>query len=78
MKPRFKINKHHNQYDKATEHALRAIYEGSIIKISGQEISYDREKNELTIKDFYGSSIYKPSFNGIYCDPFKELIRKEV
>ena len=47
------INKHHSSYDKATEHALRAIYEDVIIKIDGQVYEYDKQRNELSIKDFY-------------------------
>lgn len=72
------INKHHTSYDKATEHALRAIYEDVDIKIDGQVYSYDKQRNELTVRDFYGSSIYKPFFNAGLCDPFKELVRQEV
>ena len=75
---RNKVNKHHTSYDKATEHALRAIYEGCYIKYDGQEYSYDKANNELHVKDFYGESVYKPAFDGIFCNPFKELIRKEM
>lgn len=72
------INRHYSSYDRGLEYALRAIYEGDIIKIDGQEFSYDKQRNELIIKDFYGASIYRPYFNGIFCNPFKELIRQEV
>jgi hypothetical protein len=72
------INKHHSSYDRATEHALRAIFEDVDIKIDGQVYSYDKQRNELSVRDFYGMSIYKPLFNAGLCDPFKELIRKEV
>lgn len=71
------INRHHSSYNKATEHALRAIYEDVIIKYDGQKISYDKQRNELKISDFYGVSIYKPKFNNGLCDPFNELVRKE-
>lgn len=72
------INKHRTSYDKATEHALRAIYEDVIIKIDGQSFEYDKQHNHLIVKDFYGTSIYKPLFNAGLCDPFKELVRQEV
>mgnify|MGYP003298066410 CR=1 FL=1 len=72
------INKHHSSYDRATEHALRAIFEDVDIKIDGQVYSYDKQRNELSVRDFYGASIYRPLFNAGLCDPFKELIRKEV
>lgn len=73
------INKHHSSYDRATEHALRAIFEDVDIKIDGQVYSYDKQRNELSVKDFYGVSIYKPEFTkDNLCNPFKELIRKEV
>lgn len=72
------INKHHSSYDKATEHALRAIFEDVIIKIDGQVYEYDKQRNELHIKDFYKDSIYKPEFKGNFCNPFKELIRQAV
>ena len=73
------INKHHTSYDKATEHALRAIYEGCVIHFQGQTYEYDKQHNELIVKDFYKpASIYKPFFNAGLCDPFKELIRQEV
>lgn len=72
------INKHHSSYDKATEHALRAIFEDVIIKIDGQVYEYNKQRNELHIKDFYKDSIYKPEFKGNFCNPFKELIRQAV
>ena len=72
------INKHHQSYDRATEHALRAIFEDVIIKIDGQVYEYDKQRNELHIKDFYKDSIYKPEFKGNFCNPFKELIRQAV
>lgn len=75
---RFKINKHHNSYDKATEHALRAIYEGVDIRVDGQVYTYNKESNELTIKDYCLTSIYKPRFNGGFCNPFANLVRQEV
>ena len=72
------INKHHSSYDKATEHALRAIFEDVVIKIDGQSFDYDKQHNELKVTDFYGTSVYKPEFKGNFCNPFKELVRKEV
>ena len=73
------INKHHSSYDKATEYALRAIYEGCIIHYQCQTFEYDKQRNELRVSDFYKpASIYKPFFNAGMCDPFKELIRQEV
>jgi hypothetical protein len=80
IKKRNAINKHHSSYDRATEHALRAIYEDVVIKIDGQVYEYDKQRNELHIKDFYKDSIYKPEFSkdSLFCNPFKELIRQEV
>lgn len=75
---RNKVNKHHTSYDKATEYALRVIHEGCTLRVDGQVFSYDKERNELRVHDFYGDSIYRPKFSGIYCDPFKELVRREV
>lgn len=73
------INKHHSSYDKATEYALRAIYEGVVIHYQCQTFEYDKQRNELIVSDFYKpASIYKPKFNGIMCEPFAELIRQEV
>ena len=73
------INKHHSSDDKATEYALRAIYEGCIIHYQCQTFEYDKQRNELKVSDFYKpASIYKPFFNAGMCDPFKELIRQEV
>ncbi|MBQ2349910.1 MAG: hypothetical protein II393_01385 [Cytophagales bacterium] len=73
------INKHHSSYDKATEYALRAIYEGCVIHYQCQTFEYDKQRNELKVSDFYKpASIYKPFFNAGMCDPFKELIRQEV
>lgn len=78
-KKRNTINKHHSSYDKATEYALRAIYEGCIIHYQCQTFEYDKQRNELKVSDFYKpASIYKPFFNAGMCDPFKELIRQEV
>ncbi len=79
IKKRNAINRHHGSYDKAVELALRAIYDGVVIHYEGQVISYDKQRNELSVKDFYKpASIYKPFFNAGLCDPFKELIRQEV
>ena len=78
MNKRFKINKHHSSYDKATEYALRSIYEDCIIKFDGQEFSYNKRTNELKIKDFNLISIYKPRFIDKFCNPFAELIRQEI
>lgn len=79
IKKRNMINKHHSSYDKATEYALRAIYEGCIIHYQCQTFEYDKQRNELKVSDFYKpASIYKPFFNAGMCDPFKELIRQEV
>lgn len=77
------INKHHSSYDKATEYALRAIFEDVVIRIDGQVYEYDKQRNELKVSDFYKpASIYKPEFKkvsgSILCNPFKELIRQEV
>lgn len=73
------INKHHSSYDKATEYALRAIYEGCIIHYQSQTFEYDKQRNELKVSDFFKpASIYKPEIKGIFCNPFKELIRQEV
>ena len=78
IKKRNVINKHHSSYDRATEHALRAIFEDVIIKIDGQVYEYDKQRNELHVRDFYKDSIYKPEFKGNFCNPFKELIRQAV
>ena len=79
IKKRNTINKHHSSYDKATEYALRAIYEGCVIHYQCQTFEYDKQRNELKVSDFYKpASIYKPFFNAGMCDPFKELIRQEV
>ena len=75
---RNKVNKHHTSYDKATEHALRAIHEECSIRVDGQVFSYDSDSNELRVHDFYGDSVYRPKFTGILCNPFNELIRREV
>ena len=75
---RNKVNKHHTSYDKATEYALRAIHEECSIRVDGQVFSYDKASNELRVHDFYGDSIYRPKFTGILCNPFNELIRREV
>ena len=77
-KKRNAINKHTGSYNYSTEHALRAIYEECDIHYQGQVYSYDKQHNELSIKDFYGSSIYIPFFNAGLCNPFKELKRQEV
>jgi hypothetical protein len=79
IRKRNTINKHHSSYDKATEYALRAIYEGCVIHYQCQTFEYDKQRNELKVSDFYKpASIYKPFFNAGMCDPFKELIRQEV
>ena len=75
---RNKVNKYHTSYDKATEYALRVIYEGCTLRVDGQVFSYDKKSNELRVHDFYGDSIYRQKFTGILCDPFKELVRREV
>lgn len=75
---RFKINKHRSSYDKATEYALRTIYDDVVIKVDGQTISYNKDKNELYIKDYNLTSTYQPEFKGLFCNPFAKLIRKEV
>lgn len=77
------INKHHSSYDKATEYALRAIFEGCVIHFQCQTFEYDKQRNELKVSDFYKpASIYRPEFKkvagSILCNPFKELIRQEV
>ena len=78
-KKRNAINKHHSSYDKATEYALRAIYEGVIIHYQCQTFEYDKQRNELIVSDFYKpASIYKPRFKGMMCEPFAELVRQEV
>lgn len=81
IKKRNAINKHHSSYDKATEYALRAIYEGCIIHYQCQTFEYDKQCNELKVSDFYKpASIYKPEFSKdkLFCNPFKELVRQEV
>lgn len=75
---RNKVNKHHTSYDKATEYALRAIHEECSIRVDGQVFSYNKDSNELRVHDFYGDSVYRPKFTGILCNPFNELIRREV
>ena len=75
---RNKVNKHHTSYDKATEYALRAIHEECSIRVDGQVFSYDKDSNELRVHDFYGDSVYRPKFTGILCNPFNELIRREI
>lgn len=82
-KKRNTINKHHSSYDKATEYALRAIYEGCIIHYQCQTFEYDKQHNELKVSDFYKpASIYRPKFETLmgneFCNPFAELIRQEV
>lgn len=82
-KKRNAINRHNSSYDKATEYALRAIYEDVIIHYQSQTFEYDKQRNELKVSDFYKpASIYKPEFKNLmgneYCNPFKELIRQEV
>ena len=75
------INKHHSSYDKATEYALRAIYEGCIIHYQCQTFEYDKQYNELRVSDFYKpASIYQPEFSKdkLFCNPFAKLIRQEV
>lgn len=77
------INKHHSSYDKATEYALRAIYEGCVIHYQCQTFEYDKQYNELIVKDFYKpASIYQPEFKTIMgtevCNPFAKIIRQEV
>lgn len=75
---RNKISKHHSSYDIATERALRCIYDGCNIKVDGQEYSYNKQRNELIIKDFYGVAIYKPKFINGFCDPFFERVTQEL
>lgn len=75
---RNKINRHNGSYNRAVTYALQAIYDGTELVVDGQEFSYDKQLNELTIKDYCTTSIYKPEFNGMFCNPFKELVRQEV
>lgn len=81
-KKRNAINRHHSSYDKGTEYALRAIIEDCEIKYDGQIYSYDKQHNELSIKDYCTTSIYKPEFSKFmgneYINPFKELVRVEI
>ena len=64
IKKRNAINKHHSSYDKATEYALRAIYEGCVIHYQCQTFEYDKQHNELRVSDFYKpASIYQPEFS---------------
>lgn len=72
------INKHHSSYDKATEHALRAIYEDVDITIDGQTFSYDKQQNILSIKDFCTTQRFKPKFTGTFCNPFAERIPEVI
>lgn len=81
IKKRNAINKHHSSYDKATEYALRAIYEGCVIHYQCQTFEYDKQRNELIVSDFYKpASIYQPEFSkdNLFCNPFAKLIRQEV
>lgn len=83
IRKRNTINKHHSSYDKATEYALRAIYEGCIIHYQCQIFEYDKQRNELIVQDFYKpASIYQPEFKTVMgtevCNPFAKLIRQEV
>lgn len=81
IKKRNVINKHHSSYDKATEYALRAIYEGCIIHYQCQTFEYDKQRNELIVSDFYKpASIYQPEFDKskLFCNPFAKLLRQEV
>lgn len=72
------INRHSYSYDKARQHALRAIYEGVDIKVDGQVFSYNCNDNVLTIKDYCSEQNYRPKFSGIYCDPFAERIEYKI
>lgn len=72
------INKHRSSYDKATEYALRAIYEGVDIKVDGQTFSYDKQHNILMIIDYCMVQKFYPKFTGIMCNPFAERIPTEV
>ena len=83
IKKRNAINKHHSSYDRATEYALRAINEDVIIHFQGQQFEYNKQHNELYVRDFYKpASVYQPEFtylNGVrMCNPFAKLIRQEV
>lgn len=75
---RNEINQHNFSYDKAREHALRAIYEGVIVKVDGQTFEYDKQHDELWVIDFYGASVYRPKLNGLFCNPFAEIIWRYV
>lgn len=83
IKKRNTINKHHSSYDKATEYALRAINEDVIIHFQGQQFEYDKQRNELYVRDFYKpASVYQPEYTNVsgvrLCNPFARLIRQEV
>ena len=72
------INQHSYSYDKAREHALRAIYEGVDIKVDGQVYSYDSNNNILTIEDYCTAMKYYPEFSGYMCNPFAKRIEYKV
>ena len=72
------INQHSYSYDRAREHALRAIYEGVDIKVDGQIYSYDSNNNILTIKDYCTAMKYYPEFNGYMCNPFAKRIEYKI
>lgn len=72
------INQHNFNYDKAREHALRAIYEGVDIKVDGQLYSYDSNNNILTIKDYCTSMEYHPEIKGYMCNPFAQRIEYKI
>jgi len=76
MNKRNKINKHKGSYQYSLNHALSAIYDGIYIEVDGQSYEYDKQRNELHIKDWCTDSIYRPKFNGIFCNPFAELVSK--
>jgi len=83
IKKRNTINKHHSSYDKATEYALRAIFEEVIIHYQCQSFEYNKQHNELIVKDFYSpASVYIPEFKKVSgvltCNPFAKLKRQEV
>lgn len=71
-------NPHNFFYNKAQQHALRAIYEGVDIKVDGQVFSYNCNDNILTIRDYCTEQNYHPKFSGIYCDPFAERIEYKI
>lgn len=67
-------NRLNSKYNKAVEYALKAIYDDCIVKVEGQTFTYDKQHNLLYLEDFTGKTIYRPKFNGMFCDVFAERV----